>query len=68
MEVHKLDVISDGRICFQMLHFCQNTRLAFLTTPFISDIHAQVDATSLEVLCQRGTADTRDGQSDLFCW
>jgi len=49
VDVGKLDIISDGVIRYQMLHFCQNTRLAFLgrntPTPFTSDSLAQVDAT-----------------------
>jgi len=59
IDVGKLDIISDGLIHYQMLCFCQNTRVAFLgcntPTPLISDILAQVDATILEVLCQKGT-------------
>ena len=42
VDVGKLDIISDGLIYYQMLHFCQNTRLAFLgrntPTPLISNI------------------------------
>jgi len=52
--VDKLDIISDGLIHYQMLHFCQNARLAFLgrntQTPLISNIFADVDATILEAL------------------
>jgi len=59
VDVGKLDIISDGLIHYQMLRFCQNTRLAFLgrniLTPLISDILAEVDATILEALCQKGT-------------
>jgi len=57
--VGKLDIISDSLIHYQMLRFCQNTRLAFLgrntPTPLISDILAQVDATILEALCRKST-------------
>ena len=59
VNVGKLDIISDGLINYQMLRFCQNTRLAFLgrntPTNLISDIFADVDATILEALCQKGT-------------
>ena len=59
VDVGKLDIISDGLIHFQMLRFCQKTRLAFLgrntPTPLISYILAQVYATILEALCQKGT-------------
>ena len=38
-DVGRLDIISDGLIHYQMLRFCQNTRLAFLhgtvCTPFM---------------------------------
>ena len=54
VDVGKLDIISDGFIHYQMLRFCQNTRLAFLgrntPTPLISDIFAKVDATISEAL------------------
>ena len=65
VDVGKLDIISDGLIHYQMLCFCQNTRLAFVgrnaPTPLISDIFAKVDITSLEALCRKGTtqADAR---------
>jgi len=38
--VDKLDIISDGLIHYQMLHFCQNARLAFLgrNTPHIQHL------------------------------
>ena len=59
VDVCKLDIISGGLIHYQMLRFCQNTRLAFLgrntPTPLISDIFADVDATILEALCRKGT-------------
>jgi len=49
VDVGKLDIISNGLIHYQMLCFCQNTRLAFLgritPTPLISDIFAKVDST-----------------------
>ena len=42
VDVGTLDIISDGLIHYQMLRFCQNTRLSFLgrntPTPLISDI------------------------------
>ena len=57
VDVGKLDIISDGLIHYQMLRFCQNTRLAFLgrntPTPLISDILAQVDAKILQALPKR---------------
>jgi len=60
VDVRKLDMISDGLIHYQMLRFCQNTRLAFLgrntLTPLISDI-AKVDATILEALYRKGLID-----------
>ena len=59
VDVGKIDIISDGPIHYQMLHFCQNTRLVFLgrntPSPLISDIFAKVDATILEALCRKGT-------------
>ena len=55
--VGQLDILSDGLIHYQMLRFCQNTRLAFLgrntPTPLISDILAQVDAKILQALPKR---------------
>ena len=57
VDVGKLDIISDGLIHYQMLRFCQNTRLAFLgrntPTPLISDIFAKVDATILERFAEK---------------
>ena len=54
-DVAKLDVV----IHFQLLNFCQNTRLAFLgrntPTPLISEILAQVDDTIVEAVCRNGT-------------
>jgi len=62
VDVGKLDIISDGLIHYQMLRFCQNTRLAFLgrktPTPLISDIFAEVVVTILEALCREGTTNT----------
>jgi hypothetical protein len=55
--VGQLDILSDGLIHYQMLRFCQNTRLAFLgrntPTPLISDILAHVDAKILQALPKR---------------
>jgi len=59
-NVAKLDVVTDGLIHLQMLNFCQNTRLAFLSrntpTPLISEILAQVDDTIVEAVCRNGTS------------
>jgi len=53
-----------------MLRFCQNTRLAFLgrntPTPLISAILAEVDATILEALCQKGTTNAHDEWTAVF--
>jgi len=55
VDVGKLEIISDGLIHYQMLHFCPSTRLAFLgrntPTPLMSNIFSKVDATILEALC-----------------
>ena len=55
--VGQLDILSDGLIHYQMLRFCQNTRLAFLgrntPTPLISNILAQVDSKILQALPKR---------------
>ena len=60
VDVGKLEIISD----YHMLRFCQNTRLAFhgrnTSTPLISDIFADVDATMLEALCRKGTTNFHD--------
>ena len=70
VDVGKLDIISDGLIHYQMLRFCQNTRLAFLgrntPTPLISDIFAKVDATILEALCRKGTTDAHGEWTAVF--
>jgi len=46
-DVAKLDVVSDGHLHNQLLHFCQNARMAFLgrntPTPLLSEFMAQVD-------------------------
>jgi len=53
-----------------MLHFCQNTRLAFLgrnaPTPLISNIFADVHATILEALCQKGTTNAHGEWTAVF--
>jgi len=58
-DVAKLDVVSDGLILTQLLHFCQNMRMAFLgrntPTPLLSEFMAQVDATIVETVCRHGT-------------
>jgi len=63
VDVGKLDIILNGLIHYQMLRFCQNTRLALLglnsLNPLISDIRAQVDATILGALCQKGTTNAQ---------
>jgi len=70
VDVGKLDIISDGLIHYQMLHFCQNTRLDFLgrNTPtlLISDIFAKVDATILEALWRKGTTDAHGEWTAVF--
>jgi len=70
VDVDKLDIISDGRIHYQMLRFCQNTRLAFLgcntPTPLISAILAEVDAMILEALCRKGTTDVHGEWTAVF--
>ena len=62
--------MSDGLIHYQMLCFCQNTRLAFLglNTPtlLISDIFAKVDTTILEALCRKGTTDAHGEWTTVF--
>jgi len=44
-DVGNLDIRSDGLIHYQMLRFCQNTRLAFLGRNTPTHIFAKVDAT-----------------------
>ena len=54
-DVAKLDVVSDGLLHNQLLHFCQNARMAFLgrdtPTPLLSEFIVQVDDTIVEVVC-----------------
>jgi len=70
VDVGKLDIISDGLIHYQMLRFCQNTRLAFLgrdtPTPLTSDIFAEVDATIFEALCRKGTTNAHGEWTAIF--
>jgi len=70
VDVGKLDIISDGLIHYQMLRFCQKTRLAFLgrntPTPLISDIFAEEGATILEALCQKGTTNAHGEWTAVF--
>jgi len=70
VDVSKLNIISDGLIHYQMLRFCQNTRLAFLgrhtPTPLISDIFANVHATISEVLCRKGTTNAHGEWTAVF--
>ena len=58
-DVAKLDVVSDGLLHNQLLHFCQNARMAFLgrntPTPLLSEFMAQVDDTIVEAVCRHGT-------------
>ena len=53
------DEVSDGLLHNQLLHFCQNTRMAFLgrntPTPLLSECIAQVDDTIVEAVCRHGT-------------
>jgi len=60
-DVAKLDVVSDGLLHNQLLHFCQNARMAFLgrntPTPLLSEFMAQVDDTIVEAVCRHGTGD-----------
>jgi len=57
-DVAKLDVVSDGLLHNQLLHFCQNARMAFLgrntPTPLLSEFLAQVDDTIVEAVCRHG--------------
>ena len=70
VDVGKLNIISDGLIHYQMLRFCQNTRLAFLgritLTPLTSDILAEVDSTILEALCRKGITNAHDKWTAVF--
>jgi len=58
-DVTKLDVVSDGLLHNQLLHLCQNARMAFLgcntPTPLLSEFMAQVDDTIVEAVCRHGT-------------
>ena len=58
--VAKLDVVSDGLLHNQLLHFCQNARMAFLgrntPTHLLSEFTAQVDDTIVEVRWCAGMA------------
>ena len=60
-DVAKLlvDVVSDEFLHNQLLHFCQNARMAFLgrntPNPLLSEFIAQVDDTIVEVECRHGT-------------
>jgi len=71
VDVGNLDIISDGLIHYQMLRFCQNTRLAFLgrntLTPLISDIFQDVDVTILEALCRKSTTNAHCEWTAVFC-
>jgi len=53
-DVFKLDVVSDGLLHNQLLHFCQNARMAFLRrntpTPLLSEFMAQVNDTIVEAV------------------
>ena len=53
-DVAKLDVVSDGLLHNQLLHFCQNARMAFLgrntPAPLLSEFMAQVDDTIVEAV------------------
>jgi len=70
VDVGKLDIISDGLIHYQILRFCQNTRLVLLgrntPTPLISDIFAKVEDTILEALCRKGTTDAHGEWTPVF--
>jgi len=65
-DVAKLDVVSDGLLHNQLLHFCQNARMAFLgrNTPtfLLSEFMAPVDDTVVEAVCKHGTG---GGHADL---
>ena len=56
-DVIKSDVVSDGLLHNQLLHFCQNARMAFLgrnaPTPLLSEFVAQVDNTIVEAVCRK---------------
>jgi len=55
----ELDVVSDGHLHNQLLHFFQNARMAFLgrntPTPLLSEFMTEVDDTVVEVVCRHGT-------------
>jgi len=58
-DVDKLDVVLDGLLHNQVLHFCQNAHVAFLgrytPTPLLSEFMAQVDDTIVETVWRHGT-------------
>ena len=70
-DVAKLlvDVVSDEFLHNQVLHFCQNARMAFLgrntPTPLLSEFMAQVDDTIVEAVCRHGTG---GGYVDCDSW
>ena len=53
-DVAKLDFVSDGLLHNQLLHFCQNARMAFLgrytPNPLFSEFMAQVNDTIVETV------------------
>jgi len=71
LDVGKLYlVLTDGRIHYHMMRFCQNTRPGFLArnTPalLISDSLDSLDAVILESMCTKGTGGTHtDWTHDL---
>jgi len=69
VDVGTLDIISNGLIHYQMLRFCHYRfcfSCAYTLTPLISDILAQVDATILEVLCQKDTTNAHGEWTAVF--
>jgi hypothetical protein len=65
-DVEKIDVIEDVFIHFQLLRFCQATRLQYLNSHIILDnrcvLHQQhVDCTIIDVLLKKDTKQHVDG-------
>jgi hypothetical protein len=70
-DVHKLRIIKDPKILYDLLHFCQHTRLAFLARNVPPDVmmrHANglnaapvlIQDAIVQAILQRGLGDTFD--------
>ena len=70
-DVHKLRIIKDPKILYDLLHFCQHTRLAFLARNAPPDVmmrHANglnaaavlIQDAIVQAILQRGLGDTFD--------